>query len=228
MAHDGAFESWQDDRPWDEYRWEAFLREQDELTERYMQLEELYHGLPDADERIAREMGWDLPAALDDASLSDGAAECDACDDEAIEEAACEDDARQDGACDYERDPLWRRAQDVAVELHRFLDVPSDGAVSPAVPELLGQSAMIAAKIAGGRSMGYSRDALGGNIANHKRAMGHALVTLSALDEAERAGAVPKPAASRFRKELLGLRERLMGRIVELRQLFLSGRFSEE
>ncbi|MBN1916829.1 MAG: hypothetical protein JW889_02880 [Verrucomicrobia bacterium] len=218
MPHDGGFESWQNDEPWDEYRWEAFLREQDELTDRYMQLEELYHGLPDAEERIAREMGWELPAAFDDG------ADDDACPDGAFDD----DDADEQDGCDYERDPLWRWAEDVAVDIHRFLDGAGDGAVSPAIPELLAQSAMIAAKIAGGRSMGFSRDALGGNIANHKRAMGHVLVSLSALDEAERSGAVPKPVASRFRARLIGARERLMGRIVELRQMFLSGRFIDE
>jgi len=214
MTHDGGYESWQNDEPWDEYRWEAFLREQDELTERYMQLEELYHGLPDAEERIAREMGWDLPAALDDGPPCEGEAH--------------DDDAAEDDGCDYEHDPLWRRAQDVAVDLHRFFDVPSDGAVSSGVPELLAQSAMISAKIAGGRSMGCSRDALGGNIANHKRAMDHALVSLSALDEVERGGGLPKSAARRFRGQLLGVRERLMGRIVELRRMFHAGRFSED
>jgi hypothetical protein len=85
-----------------------------------------------------------------------------------------------------------------------------------------------AAKIAGGRSMGFSRDALGGNIANHKRAMSHTLRALAALDEAGPSKAIPSMVAARFRGELLGLRERLMGRIVELREMFYSGRFLDE
>ncbi len=225
MADDGAFGAWSDDPAWDEYDWEAFLQEQDRQTERYVELEEQYRGLPDAEELIAREMGWELPAAFDP-DVSD--AEPDASPtgerqpDEQIE------DAQESAPSSYEADPLWRRAHNVAVQLHRYLRVATDGAGFPEAPKLLTQAAMIAAKIAGGRSMGFSRDALGGNIANHKRALDHTLLTLSALDEAEHADALPRAAATRFRRELLGVRERLMNRIVELRSMFSSGRFLDE
>ena len=221
MVDDGAFEAWSDDRAWDEYEWEAFLQEQDRQTERYIELEEQYRGLPDAEERIAREMGWELLAAFDP---DEADAEPDAsptgewCSDEQLDDAS--------EPCSYEADPLWRRAHAVAVRLHRHLRVATDGAIE--APELLTQVAMIAAKIAGGRSMGFSRDALGGNIANHKRAMSHTLLTLSGLDEAEHSDALPRAAATRFRRELLGVRERLMNRIVELRDMFSSGRFLDE
>jgi hypothetical protein len=217
MTHDGAYESWRDDgRPWDEYEWEAFLQEQDELTERYMELEARYRDLPDAEDRIAREMGWELPAAFSrDAEPSDY-------DDDGF------DGLDEAEPCSYEEDPLWRRAHDVAVRLHRALPVPADGAEAPAVPELLTQVAMIAAKVAGGRSMGFSRDALGGNIANHKRAMQHVLLSLAGVDRAERAGAIARGPAGCFRRDLLGVRERLMHRIVELRQMFHSGQFIDD
>jgi hypothetical protein len=222
MVDDGAFEAWTGDRPWDEYDWEAFLQEQDRLTERYLELEEQYRGLPDAEERIARAMGWELPAALDaeasESEMGDGPL------------ASDEDDEGEHGPelRAYEEDPLWRRAHEVAVRLHRYVQLRDAGVDRAGVPELLTQAAMVAAKVAGGRSMGFSRDALGGNIANHKRAMSHALLSLAALDDAERAKAVPQTAAVRFRRELLGVRERLMGRIVELRQMFRSGQFLED
>jgi hypothetical protein len=223
MVDDGAFDAWSDDRPWDEYEWEAFLQEQDRQTERYIELEEQYRGLPDAEERIARDMGWELSAAFDpDAADADGLPGSAWRSDEQL------DDAGEPAPLSYEADPLWRRAHSVAVQLHRHLRVAADGAGSPGPPELLTQVAMIAAKIAGGRSMGFSRDALGGNIANHKRAMSHTLLTLSALDEAERSDALPRAAAARFRRDLLGMRERLMDRIVELRDMFASGRFLDE
>jgi hypothetical protein len=222
MVDDGAFEAHADDRPWDEYDWEAFLQEQDRLTERYLELEEQYRGLPDAEERIARAMGWELPAGYEaeasESELDDGAL---APDDD--DEGEHEPEPRT-----YEDDPLWRRAHEVAVRLHRYVQLRDAAADSAGVPELLTQAAMVAAKVAGGRSMGFSRDALGGNIANHKRAMSHALLSLAALDEAEHVGAIPQAASVRFRRELLGVRERLMGRIVELRQMFLSGQFLED
>lgn len=225
MVDDGAFEAWSDERPWDEYDWEAFLQEQDRQTERYIELEERYRGLPDAEERIAREMGWELPAAFDP-DVAD--AESEASPSSEWRSDAQLDDANESAPSSYEADPLWRRAHAVAVQLHRCLRVVTDGASTTESPELLTQAAMIAAKIAGGRSMGFSRDALGGNIANHKRAMSHTLLTLSALDEAECADALPRAAATRFRRDLLGVRERLMERIIELRQMFASGRFLDE
>src|SRR3954454_19651330 len=46
------------DRIWDEYDWERFLQQQDQRTEKYMELLEKYIDDPQRDEIIAREMGW--------------------------------------------------------------------------------------------------------------------------------------------------------------------------
>jgi hypothetical protein len=43
---------------WDEYQWERFLQQQDQKTEKYMELLEKYLDDPQRDEIIAREMGW--------------------------------------------------------------------------------------------------------------------------------------------------------------------------
>jgi len=45
-------------RAWDEYDWERFLQQQDQKTEKYMELLEKYLDDPQRDEIIAREMGW--------------------------------------------------------------------------------------------------------------------------------------------------------------------------
>jgi len=229
MDDDGARESWRDDLPWDEYDWEAFLQEQDERTERYMELEAEYRHLPDAEERIARAMGWDVPAGFgseppegDAADRSSSGDWSEAADDDPIESL------REDEAHAYEDDPLWHRAHEVAVRFHSYFNFRPDAAEAPGVSELLTHSALMAAKVAGGRSMGFSRDALGGNIANHKRAMSHTLRSLDALEETQRSKAIPRAVATRFRRALFGLRERLMARIVELRQMFYSGQFIDD
>jgi len=230
MDYDGAAESWRDDLPWDEFDWEAFLQEQDERTERYMELEAKYRELPDAEERIAHEMGWEAPPCFGaEPPESD---ECDkrsSCDwsEAAADEAPFEDLAEEEPHA-YEEDPLWHRAHEVAVRLHGYFRFRPEACESAGASELLRHSAMVAAKIAGGRSMGFSRDALGGNIANHKRAMSHVLRALAALDEAERFRAISSTTAARFRRGLLGVRERLMGRIVELREMFYSGQFIDD
>ncbi len=46
------------ERAWDEYDWERFLQQQDQKTEKYMELLEKYLDDPQRDEIIAREMGW--------------------------------------------------------------------------------------------------------------------------------------------------------------------------
>ncbi len=46
------------DRAWDEYEWERFLQQQDQKTEKYMELLEKYIDDPNRDEIVAREMGW--------------------------------------------------------------------------------------------------------------------------------------------------------------------------
>src|SRR6266852_1124476 len=46
------------ERAWDEYDWERFLQQQDQKTEKYMELLEIYLDDPQRDEIIAREMGW--------------------------------------------------------------------------------------------------------------------------------------------------------------------------
>jgi hypothetical protein len=53
----GEFD-FESERVWDEFQWERFLQEQDEKTEKYMELMEKYIDDPRRDEIIAREMGW--------------------------------------------------------------------------------------------------------------------------------------------------------------------------
>src|SRR5689334_17744408 len=51
---------------WDEYDWERFLQQQDQRTEKYMDLLEKYIDDPNRDEIIAREMGWTATAGAED------------------------------------------------------------------------------------------------------------------------------------------------------------------
>src|ERR1039458_1724519 len=43
---------------WDEHDYEKFLKESDARTDKYMELLDKYGDSPDAEEKIAREMGW--------------------------------------------------------------------------------------------------------------------------------------------------------------------------
>lgn len=46
------------EKPWDEFKWERFLQEQERRTEKYMELNDQYRDHPNRDEIIAKEMGW--------------------------------------------------------------------------------------------------------------------------------------------------------------------------
>jgi PAS domain-containing protein len=43
---------------WDEHDYEKFLKESDARTDKYMELQEKYGDSPEAEEKIAKEMGW--------------------------------------------------------------------------------------------------------------------------------------------------------------------------
>src|SRR5919199_3752157 len=94
------------ERAWDEYDWERFLQQQDQRTEKYMELLEKYLDHPQRDQIIAREMGWtQLVDGEDwseevDAMLDDEGGECDYASSEAV-------DANVDG---FEDHSLYRAA----------------------------------------------------------------------------------------------------------------------
>jgi hypothetical protein len=48
----------EDERPWDEPQWEAFMKESDVRAARFGELFETLIDDPDRDEKIAEEMGW--------------------------------------------------------------------------------------------------------------------------------------------------------------------------
>src|ERR1043165_5175698 len=76
------------DRAWDEYDWERFLQQQDQKTEKYMELLEKYIDDPDRDEIIAREMGWShLLGEKDEEEAEAAASEDWKSDDQSSEEA---------------------------------------------------------------------------------------------------------------------------------------------
>src|SRR5687768_16737126 len=56
-----------DDRPWDEERWEAFMRESDLRAARFGEILETVRDEPDRDRIVAKEMGWKwIEEALDE------------------------------------------------------------------------------------------------------------------------------------------------------------------
>jgi len=163
------------ERMWDEYDWERFLREQDQKTEKYMQLLEKYLDDPQRDEIIAREMGW---TQLLDAK--DWSAEVDALLDEDPEE---DDDLEpEQGAKSvetFEEHSLYRAAFALTIWIDQLFDQKPLLQNEPAAIKLATHSALASAKLAAALS-GDDVDEIGMTIAYLKRALKAITISMDA------------------------------------------------
>jgi hypothetical protein len=163
------------ERMWDEYDWERFLQEQDQKTEKYMQLLEKYLDDPQRDEIIAREMGW---TQLLDAK--DWSAEVDALLDEDPEE---EDDLEpEQGAKSvetFEEHSLYRAAFALTIWIDQLFDQKPLLQNEPAAIKLATHSALASAKLAAALS-GDDVDEIGMTIAYLKRALKAITISMDA------------------------------------------------
>src|SRR5437867_11780428 len=131
------------ERMWDEYDWERFLQQQDQKTEKYMQLLETYLDDPQRDEIIAREMGW---TQLLDAK--DWSAEVDALLDE---DATEEDDFGLDKAArsaeTFVEHSLYRAAFALTIWIDQLFDQSAPLQTEPTAVKLPTHSALACAKL---------------------------------------------------------------------------------
>ena len=163
---------------WDEYDWERFLQEQDQKTEKYMQLLEKYLDDPQRDEIIAREMGW---TQLLDAK--DWSAEVDALLDEDPEE---DDDLEpEQGAKSvetFEEHSLYRAAFALTIWIDQLFDQKPLLQNEPAAIKLATHSALASAKLAAALS-GDDVDEIGMTIAYLKRALKAITISMDAAEQ---------------------------------------------
>jgi hypothetical protein len=166
------------ERMWDEYDWERFLQEQDQKTEKYMQLLEKYLDDPQRDEIIAREMGW---TQLLDAK--DWSAEVDALLDEDPEE---DDDLEPDQAAKsvetFEEHTLYRAAFALTIWIDQLFDQKPLLQNEPAAIKLATHSALASAKLAAALS-GDDVDEIGMTIAYLKRALKAITISMDAAEQ---------------------------------------------
>jgi hypothetical protein len=157
------------ERTWDEFEWERFLREQDEKTEKYMELMEQYIDDPRRDEIIAREMGW---SELLDAKDEDDEIEALANEDwkEAGDDSLAETDPEFSLSDSFENHSLYRAAFSLTVWIDQLFDDNSSLQNEPAAVKLATYSAMASAKLAAALS-DDDADEIGMTIAYLKRAL---------------------------------------------------------
>jgi hypothetical protein len=158
---------------WDEYDWERFLQQQDQRTEKYMELLEKYIDDPNRDEIIAREMGWTNASGADDWS-----AEVDALLDEdwRVEGDEAGVDSEKPNET-FEDHVLYRAAFTLTVWIDKLFDQNAALQNEPAAIKLATHAALASAKLAAALS-DDDVDELGMTIAYLKRALKAITVSL--------------------------------------------------
>ena len=154
---------------WDEYDWERFLQQQDQKTEKYMELLEKYLDDPQRDEIIAREMGW--AQLLDD---KDWSAEVDALANEDWrsndDDAASEDEQKPVETETFQYHSLYRAAFALTIWIDQLFDEQAALQNEPAAVKLATHAALASAKLAAALS-DDDVDEIGMTIAYLKRAL---------------------------------------------------------
>jgi hypothetical protein len=169
-SKDEGIEYWEDfdDEVWDEEQWEFFMQEADRKAEEYLKkfedellskkesLDSEEDGYYPSEERKPEEEQW----------KESGSAWFDA---EAIDS--------------FRHLAIWKTAHHFAATAHEYVDnVDPVHRFKDDFQTLAEQSLVVAAKIAGGHSMGYDREMLEGNIAYCKRGLKAAQRCIDALE----------------------------------------------
>ena len=163
------------ERMWDEYDWERFLQEQDQKTEKYMQLVETYLDDPQRDEIIAREMGWTQLL-----EAKDWSAEVDALLGAGVEEDGDLDpDEAGEVAETFEEHALYQAAFALTIWIDQLFDQTPLLQNEPSAIKLATHSALASAKLAAALS-GDDVDEIGMTIAYLKRALKAITISMNA------------------------------------------------
>lgn len=167
------------DRAWDEYDWERFLQQQDQKTEKYMELLEKYIDDPQRDEIVAREMGW---VHLSEEETEDWNEEAESFLDESGEGEEDEDSAMSPinaSAESFEQHVLYRAAFALTIWIDQLFEASPALQNDPAAVKLATHTALAAAKLAAALSDEEAEE-LGMTIAYLKRALKAVTVALDA------------------------------------------------
>jgi hypothetical protein len=174
----GSMADYEHERVWDEYDWERFLQQQDQKTEKYMELLEKYLDDPQRDEIIAREMGWSqVPDTKDwsaevDALLHEGAAFDSG-------EGFPDEDYEVEPAETFEEHSLYQAAFALTIWIDQLFDRNASLQNDPAAVKLATHSALASAKLAAALN-DEDVDEIGMTIAYLKRALKAITVSIDA------------------------------------------------
>ncbi len=204
------------ERAWDEYDWERFLQQQDQKTEKYMELLEKYIDHPQRDEIIAREMGWSQ--LLDDKGW-----------DEEVDALVNEDWRSADGKSSNEEEQtptpppetfeyhrLYRAAFALTVWIDQLFDQDPALQNEPAAVKVATHSALASAKLAAALS-DDDVDEIGMTIAYLKRALKAITISMDAAAQLLSEKLITAAQYSVLQKRLFQVRDGIISLMGEYR-----------
>ena len=213
---------------WNEHDYEKLMKESDARTDKYMELQEKYGDSPDAEEKIAKEMGWLKELTPEEQAENDCRVEemnriCE----EALNEPEPEPDPAREGI-DWIRTkdgdihhPPQHRCSESAMNFWKQTDklgVKKSG--DEDLGQFIGEWLTVGAKLAGAldgiaQERG-SRDA-SFTVAYLKRALDHLHKSQAGLEAVAPKKLLPKKMHAEARKELFEIREGILKLMDEFR-----------
>jgi hypothetical protein len=215
---------------WDEHDYEKFLKESDARADKYMELQEKYGDSDEAEEKIAKEMGWLKEQTPEEAEEENKRIEeMNRASEEALNEPPPEPEPHREGI-DWIRDkhghihhPLQHRCSESAMRYWNIAEeLEQDEIADVDFDTFVFEFQTTGAKLAGALSgiaegRGFADDAF--TVACLKRALDHLHKSQAGLEAAVRKNLLPAAVAAEARKELFEIR----GGILELMDKFRGG-----
>ena len=228
-----------ENKEWDEFDYEKFMRECDARTDKYAELMDKYRGHPDRERLIAQEMGWAwLEEALDaqeQGTGESGGSRQNSKDfqptAEAFDPPKNVPDLGPDPATEgvdwvrkedgYVCHPLSFRALEGSIRLwDKFEELGLDNSEDEDLCGLLGEYQTTSAKLAGALDgLAYGRRLSEGAfiVACLKRALSHLHTAQAALENVTKKGLLPAELLASTRGEFFALREEILRLMTEFR-----------
>jgi hypothetical protein len=213
---------------WDEHDYEKFMKESDARTDKYIELLDKYGDSDEAEEKIAKEMGWLRELTEEEAEQErQRIEEINAACKEALNEPEPEPDPHREGI-DWIRTkegrlhhPLEHRCSESAMKYWKLseelgLDKTEDKDLEQFIFEFQTTGVKLSGALDGlARGQGYSDDAF--TVAYLKRALDHLHKAQAGLEAAAPKQLLSEPITAEARKELFEIREGILRLMDEFR-----------
>jgi hypothetical protein len=228
-----ASEAGEEEKEWDEFDFEKAMQQSDAATDKYLALREKYGDTPEAEELIAKEMGWDLDS-------EEGEPEVEVDEDSEPEAAVEEEELDTDDATElpqmdpltegvdwirtengYTKHPLCHRVFEGSIGLRRELQALGLSEMNDEqLMILVSEYQITGAKLAGAlNSLGYGRDHMpaGLVVASLKRALNHLHQAQGGLESLAGTPVMPVEMVTKYRREFFEVREEILRLMQEFR-----------